>query len=124
MHHLGIPEYPWEIDGINYVSDLPKSGLYGHTTDFIIMVCHLTKMAYFVPCHKEIVAEDSTYLFIISTCYRLNGAPKAIVSNRDPKFVGKFWQSNNIGKLNTKLNMSTSRHPRTKGLTERVNQTM
>ena len=29
-----------------------------------------------------------------------------------------------MGKLNTKLNMSTDRHPHTGGLTERVNQTM
>ena len=44
-------------------------------------------------------------------------------SEMDPKFVGKFWQSF-MGKLNTKLNMTTARHPRTDGLTERVNQSM
>ena len=59
----------------------------------------------------------------INNCYRLHGVPKVIVSDRDPKFVGKFWQTF-MGKLNTKLNMSTARHPRTGGLTERVNQTM
>jgi hypothetical protein len=79
-------------------------------------------MAHFVPCHKEITSEFSTDLFI-SNCYRLHGAPKGIVSDRDPKFVGKFCQRF-MGKLTTKLNMSTVRHPRTDGLTERVNQTM
>jgi len=86
------------------------------------MVCHLTKMAHFVPCHKEITAKESTDLFICNCC-RLHGVPKVIVSDRDPKFVGKFRQSF-MGKLNVKLNMSTSRHPRTDGLTEKVNQTM
>jgi hypothetical protein len=51
-------EYPWEIVGIDYITDLPKSGLYGHTY-ILIMVCHLTKMAHFVPCHNEITAEES-----------------------------------------------------------------
>jgi hypothetical protein len=43
-----------------------------------------------------------------------------IVSDRDPKFVGKFWQSF-MGKLKIKLIMSTARYPRIGGLTERVN---
>ena len=86
------------------------------------MVCHLIKMPHFVPCHKEITAEDSTDLFI-SNCYRLHDVYKVILSDIDPKFVRKFWQSF-MGKLNTNLNMSTARHPRTDGLTERVNQIM
>ena len=45
------------------------------------------------------------------------------MSGRHPKFAGKFWQSF-MRKLNTKLNMSTARHPPTDGLTERVNETM
>jgi len=116
---LGIPEYPWEIVGIDYVTDLPKSYLYGHTT-FFIMVCHLSKMALFVPSHKESTAKESPDLFI-SNCYILHGFLKIIVSDRDPKFDGTFWQRF-MGKLNTKFNMSSARHPHTDGLTERVNQ--
>jgi len=79
-------------------------------------------MARFVPCHKEITAEETTNLFI-DNCYRLHGVPKVFVSDRDPRFVRKSWQSF-MRKLNTKLNMSTARHPQTDGLTERVNETM
>ena len=46
-----------EIVGIDYVADLPKSGTNGYTP---VLVCHLTKMAHFVPCHKKIPAEVST----------------------------------------------------------------
>ena len=67
---LGTLEYPCYIFGFHYVIDLPKSGSYGHTIVFS-MVCHLTKMAHFVPCHKEITEEESSYLFI-SNCYRLH----------------------------------------------------
>ena len=76
-------------------------------------------MAHLIPCHKEITAEESNELFI-DNCYRLHGVPKVIVSDRDPKFVKKLWQSF-TRKLNTKLNMNTVRDPRTDGLTERVN---
>ena len=86
------------------------------------MVCRLTKRAHYVPCHKEITTEESSYKFI-DHCYRLHGVPRVLVSDRDPKFVGKSWQTS-MGKLDTKFNMSTARHPRTNGLTERVNQTM
>ena len=89
---------------------------------FFIIVCHLTKMAHFVPCQKEITAEESADLFI-GYSHRLHGVPRVIVSYRDPQFLEKFWQTF-MGRLNTKINMSTDRHPRTDGSTERVNQTM
>ena len=68
LQPLGIPEYPWEIVGIDYVIDLPKTGTNGYTS-VLIMVCHLTKMAHFVPCHNEITTEESADLFI-NNCYR------------------------------------------------------
>ena len=89
MEPLRILEYPWGIVGIDYVTDLPKSGIDDYTT-ILIMVCHLTKMTYFVPFHKEIIAEESSDLFI-DYRYRLHGVPRVIVSDRDPKFVRKFW---------------------------------
>ncbi len=118
MQLLGIPEYPWEIVGIDYVADLSKNDTYGYTI-VLIMVCHLTEMDHFVPCHKVITAKELAYLFIID-CYILHGVPKVIVYDKDRKFIGKFWQSL-MGKLSTKLNMSSAGHPRTDGLIERVN---
>jgi hypothetical protein len=53
------------------------------------MVCHLTNMAPFVPCHKQITAKKSSELFIDNWC-RLHGVPKVIVSDRDIAFVGKI----------------------------------
>ncbi len=58
LQPLEIPEYTWEIVEIDYVTDLPKRGLYGHIPGFI-MGFHLTKMAHFVPCHKVITVEKS-----------------------------------------------------------------
>jgi hypothetical protein len=118
---LGVLNSPWEIVGMDFVMDLPKSSK-NYFTVVLILVCHLTKMAHFVPCHKEITSEDTDNLFI-DNCYKLHVVPKVIVSDSDPRFVCKFWQSC-MRKLNTKINMSTARHPQTDGLTERVNETM
>jgi transposase InsO family protein len=106
---------------MDFVTDLPKSSKHNFSA-ILILVCHLTKMAHFVPCHKEITAEEIADLFI-DNCYKLHGVPKVIVSDRDPRFFCKFWQSF-MRKLNTKLDMSTVRHPQTDGLIERVNETM
>ncbi len=55
LHPLGVLEYPWEIVGNDYVKDLPKRGSNCYTSVYI-MVCNLTKMTHFVPCHKDITA--------------------------------------------------------------------
>jgi hypothetical protein len=108
---------------VGFTQNLPKISKYNFTA-ILILVCHLTKMAHFVPCHKEITAKGTVDLFI-DNCYKLHGVPKGIVSDMDPRFVGKCWQSF-TRKLNTKLNMSTARHPQTDGLTHFcfVNETM
>ena len=49
--------------------------------------------------------------------------PKAIVSDRDPKFTSNF-QKGLFVDLGTKLNFSTDYHPRTNGQTEKVNQVL
>ena len=51
LHPLGAQEFPWEIVEIDNVTGLPRSGAYGYTSSFI-MVCHLTKKAHVVQCHK------------------------------------------------------------------------
>ncbi len=42
LQPLEVPNYPWEIVGIDCVIDLPKICSYCYTTTFIV-VCHLTK---------------------------------------------------------------------------------
>ncbi|MBW0579007.1 hypothetical protein O181_118722 [Austropuccinia psidii MF-1] len=71
-----------------------------------------------LPCHKEDTAMDTSLLLrnkIISTF----GVPRIIISDRDPKFVSEFW-TNLYYMLGTKLAFSTSYHPQTDGLAERM----
>jgi hypothetical protein len=53
----------------------------------------------------------------------LYGVPKSIVSDRDSKFVSKFWQSLHNA-MGTKLDMSVAFHPQRDGLSERTIQTL
>ena len=56
-------------------------------------------------------------MLFIDLVFRKLGLPLAIVSDRDPRFTGKFWKS--IFKvLGTCLDMSTADHPQTDGQTE------
>jgi len=75
---------------MDFVTELPKISKLQYT-DILILVCHLKKMAHFVPYHTEITGEETTELFF-DNCYRLHGVLKVIVSDMDPQFVGKFLQ--------------------------------
>jgi transposase InsO family protein len=67
-------------------------------------------------------AAESTKLFF-NHWYRHYGLPRKIVSDRDGRFVGKFWQE--LFRLTqVRLAMSSSHHPQTDGQTERTNRTM
>jgi hypothetical protein len=51
------------------------------------------------------------------------GLPKAIISDRDRKFLSEMWNAM-FTKLGIKLLYSTAYHPQTDGLSERTNQTV
>ena len=51
------------------------------------------------------------------------GIPKAIISDRDPKFLSDLWKGL-FKALNTKLLVLTAYHPQTDGQSEQMNQTI
>ena len=78
-------------------------------------------MAHLVPpSHKEITFVETVDHFI-DNCQKLNGVPKVIESDKDPRFAFKNWQSF-MKKINIKLNMSTARHPQADCLIVRVHE--
>ncbi|MCI30862.1 Ty-3/Gypsy retrotransposon polyprotein, partial [Trifolium medium] len=57
----------------------------------------------------------------IAEIYRLHGAPKTIVSDRDRVFVSQFWRAL-FKSLGTTLAFSSSYHPQSDGQTEVLNR--
>ena len=104
---------------MDFIVDLPVSSGFD---SILVIVDRLTKMAHFIPTVKDVTAEDVAALFIKHILPQ-HGLPDEIISDRDARFVSKFW-SRFLQLLDIRKNMSTAYHPRTDGQTERVNQTL
>jgi len=59
----------------------------------------------------------------IKEIVRLHGVPSSIVSDRDPQFTSRFWQTLQ-GALESKLTMSSAYHPQINGQSERIIQSL
>uniref|UniRef100_H3H286 Integrase catalytic domain-containing protein n=1 Tax=Phytophthora ramorum TaxID=164328 RepID=H3H286_PHYRM len=115
---LPIPSGCWESMSMDFVFGLPKDS--DGNTGIVVFVDRLSKMAHLAAVPDTIDGKGTAKLFI-DRIFRQHGLPESIVSDRDPRFTGKFWSS--VFKvLGTRLDMSTTDHPQTDGQTERVNR--
>ena len=118
LQPLPIPENKWEVVSMDLITQLPKSK--SGNDAIVVFVDKLTKMAHFVACKTAISAPELADLFY-KHVIKYHGVPKAIISDRDPRFTSHFWREL-WSKLDTKLKMSTAFHPQTDGQTERTNR--
>nr|KYP48073.1 Transposon Ty3-G Gag-Pol polyprotein [Cajanus cajan] len=87
-----------------------------------VIVDRLTKCAHFLPVNIKWSLEKLTQLYI-KEIVRLHGVPSSIISDRDPRFTSRFWQSLHQA-LGTKLKLSSAYHPQTDGQSERTIQSL
>ena len=90
---------------------LPKAA-HGNT-GIVVFVDRLSKMAHLAAVPDTNDGEGTGTLFI-DRVSRQHGLPVAIVSDRDPRFAGKFLKTIFKG-LGTHLDMPTADHPQTDG---------
>jgi len=120
LQPLEIPEWKWEHITMDFIVGLPRSP---RGKDAIwVVVDRLTKSAHFIPMKTTNSAQELVPLYL-KEVVRLHGVPKSIVSDRDSKFVSKFWQSLHDA-LGTKLSLSVAFHPQTDGQSERTIQAL
>ncbi|XP_020101642.1 uncharacterized protein LOC109719402 [Ananas comosus] len=116
LEPLPVPSRPWESISMDFISALPKVGVLG---SILVVVDRFSKYGTFIAAPTDCTAEEAARLFV-SHIVKLWGIPTSIVSDRDPRFTGKFWTE--VFKiLGSELLFSTSWHPQTDGQTERVN---
>ncbi|KAL2226202.1 UNVERIFIED_CONTAM: Transposon Tf2-12 polyprotein [Sesamum indicum] len=120
LRPLSIPEWKWEKITMDFVVGLPRT-FKKHDAIWVI-VDRLTKSAHFLPVRITDSLDKLAGLYI-SEIVRLHGIPISIVSDRDPRFTSRFWESLQRA-LGTKLHFSTAFHPQTDGQSERTIQTL
>ena len=120
MQPIYSPPIPFHTLTIDFILAMP---LTPEGFDCIKAVtCKFSKRVTFVPGKSTWKA----YEWAAALVDRLElgdwGLPKALLSDRDPKFLSELWTAI-FEKLNVKLLYSTAYHPQTDGQSERTNQT-
>ena len=105
---------------MDFVTSLPRSPR-GHEAIWVI-VDRMTKTAHFIPVQMNYSLDQLAQIYIdeIVTLY---GVLTSIVSDQDPRFTSKFWESLHKA-LGTNLSFSIAFHLQTDGLSERTIRTL
>ena len=82
----------------------------------------LTKSAHFL-LMKVNFSMDRLASLYVKEIVRMHRVPVSIVSDRDPRFISRFWHSLQKA-LGTKLSFNTAFHPQTNGQSDRVIQVL
>lgn len=114
---LEIPAQPFDTISLDFVSGLPMS--HGKNA-ILVVVDKLTKYAHFIPTTTEINASKTAQL-LFDEVIKTYGLPRVLVGDCDPRWTSLLWQE--LARLvDTRLALSTSKHPQTDGQTEAMNQ--
>jgi Integrase zinc binding domain len=89
LQPLEVPSRNWEHVTMDFIMDLPKTKA-GHDA-VLVVVDKLSKAMTLIPTKSSVTAQQVAQLFL-KEVYRLHGLPRKIISDRDVRFTGRFWQ--------------------------------
>lgn len=102
---IPVPDRPWEVIHIDFVTELPLVDGYNCV---MTVVDRFSKFAHFVPLGDTTAVAVAQQFF--DKVVSVHGLPRAIISDRDARFTGNFWKAL-MKLLGTELQFSTAFHP-------------
>ena len=103
---LELPVRKWDHVAIDFITGLPEED---EMNTILTVVDKATKMCHFIACTDKITAKETAKLYW-QHFGRLHGIPSVIISDRDPRFTGKYWRE--LWRLlGTSLRMGSGFHP-------------
>jgi RNase H-like domain found in reverse transcriptase/Integrase zinc binding domain len=112
---LEIPTVRFEQVSMDFITSLPETK--ANNDAVMVIVDKLTKLVMFIHTRADMDTVATAKMFF-NHLYIWFGLPKKLISDRDGRFISKFWKE--LFRLTqTRLAMSTSHHPQTDGQTEK-----
>ncbi|CAD6896654.1 unnamed protein product [Tilletia controversa] len=120
LRALTVPRGAWKDVAIDFVGPFPAGK---SRNDFLMVtIDRASTQVRLAACKTRLTGEDAAELYL-RTVYALHGWPRSVVSDRDPRFTGAFWQAL-MRSTGVDLKMSTAAHPETDGQAEAANKTV
>jgi hypothetical protein len=120
MKPLSTPDRCWESVSHDLITELPVTD--SGNDCLVVFVDRLSKRLILVPAQEQGLTATKYADLFMQNVFRQWGAPRSLVSDRDPRFTANLWRSL-TERMGIKLNMSSAFHPQTDGQTERANRT-
>ena len=121
LQPIESPPVPFFILTLDFVLAFPllKEGY----NTIMSVTCKFSKRVTLVEVADKWSAEKWAHAFLKRLDLIDWGLPKELITDRDPKFLSKFWTAL-FAKLGVKLLYSTAYHPQRDGASKRTNQTV
>ena len=104
---------------MDFISELLRSQ--NHDSIFVL-ICKLTKYAFFIPCNTKLTEKRTTQLFFDKIVTHV-GLPKQIISDWDTRWRNSFWKEV-CESMGSQQALTTAYHPQADRQMEILNQTI